>query len=176
VAGTGDSSGKATGEGQEVHVPKTQTKKKPTKRASRRAPKSAATGKRAGRAAERKRKLDLNAYRGLLLAERDRIQKELEEMQARTARRSKLDSAVEEQDFDENPGDAATETLERGTDMALERTVHDILEQVEHSLEKMQDGTYGVCDSCGADIAEVRLRALPYATLCLACQDRLERG
>lgn len=156
-------------------MPKAQTKKKPSQRASRRPPKSAA-GKRGRRAPDRKRKLDLSAYRALLLAERDRIQKELEEMQARTARRSKLDSAVEEQDFDENPGDAATETLERGTDMALERTVHDILEQVEHSLEKLDDGTYGVCDSCGADIAEVRLRALPYATLCLVCQDKLERG
>ncbi|MFQ6098973.1 MAG: TraR/DksA C4-type zinc finger protein, partial [Armatimonadota bacterium] len=116
------------------------------------------------------------ALREMLVAERARVFKELEEMQARTARRSRLDSAVEEQDFDDNPGDAATETLERGTDMALERNVHEILEQLDHALEKVEAGTYGVCDSCGCEIPELRLKALPYATLCLDCQDKIERA
>ncbi|MFQ5810370.1 MAG: TraR/DksA C4-type zinc finger protein [Armatimonadota bacterium] len=114
-------------------------------------------------------------FRDLLIQERERLYEELEEMAARTARRGKLDSAVEEQDFDDNPGDAATETLERGTDMALERNLHDILEQIEHSLGKIESRTYGICDLCSGPIAARRLRALPYATLCIQCQGRLEQ-
>ena len=96
-------------------------------------------------------------------------------MAARTARRGRLDSAVEEQDLDDNPGDAATETLERGTDMALERNLHDILEQIEESLGKIDSQTYGICDLCNGPISVRRLKALPYATLCIECQGRLEQ-
>jgi RNA polymerase-binding protein DksA len=117
----------------------------------------------------------LAAFRKLLMQERARLCEELEELAARTARRGRLDSAVEEQDFDDNPGDAATETLERGTDMALERNLQDILEQIEDSLRKIESRTYGICDVCGGPIGERRLTALPYATLCIQCQGRLEQ-
>ena len=120
--------------------------------------------------------LDLDTFRELLEQERDRLLHELEEIESRTARRSKLDAAIEAEDYDENLGDAATDTLERGTDMALERNVHAMLDQVEASLGKIETGTYGICDSCGLPIGERRLRALPYATLCLACQDLMERS
>ena len=42
------------------------------------------------------------------------------------------------------------------------------------SLEKMDQGTYGTCDACGGKIVAQRLEALPFATLCLSCQSRLE--
>lgn len=128
----------------------------------------------AARTRSRKPRLNLKMFRQLLLQERERLYGELEAMAARTARRGKLDSAIHEQDFDDNPGDAATETLERGTDMALERNLHDILEQIEHSLGKIESRTYGVCDLCGGPITERRLKALLYAALCIQCQGRLE--
>lgn len=124
----------------------------------------------------RRRKLELKVFRDLLHAERDRLTKELEEIENRTSRRGRLDAAVEEQDFDENPGDAASETLERGTELALERNIVDLLEQIQLSLSKIEDGSYGVCDYCGRAIAERRLKALPYATLCIQCKDRMECG
>ncbi len=49
------------------------------------------------------------------------------------------------------------------------------LARIEKALEKMQAGTYGVCEECGADIPLTRLYALPYATLCIRCQRELER-
>jgi len=124
----------------------------------------------------RRDRLDMSAFRALLLQEQARLTREQNEIESRTARRGKLDAAVEEQDFDENPGDAASETLERGTELALERNVRDLLEQIQLSLSKIEDGSYGVCDHCGRAIAERRLKALPYATLCIECKDRMERG
>lgn len=49
------------------------------------------------------------------------------------------------------------------------------LARIEKALEKMQAGTYGVCEECGSDIPLSRLYALPYATLCIRCQRELER-
>jgi RNA polymerase-binding transcription factor DksA len=48
--------------------------------------------------------------------------------------------------------------------------------RLETALTRLEDGEYGVCVECGEPIAPKRLRAIPDATTCLACQDRLERA
>ena len=154
---------------------RTKTRRRAPTRTASRSETTAGTNTKARAAGIRKPRLPLQTFRELLLQERDRLHQELGEMAARTARRGRLDSAVEEQDLDDNPGDAATETLERGTGMALERNLHDILEQIEESLGKIDSDTYGICDLCSGPISARRLKALPYATLCIECQGRLEQ-
>ena len=46
---------------------------------------------------------------------------------------------------------------------------------IEDAFRKIKDGTYGICEECGAHIRVPRLRAMPYARLCLHCQQTLER-
>jgi len=48
------------------------------------------------------------------------------------------------------------------------------LQQVNSALEDIEAGRYGVCRDCGSEIAEARLRVLPFATRCVACQAELE--
>ena len=64
----------------------------------------------------------------------------------------------------------ATETLELETRLALEKRIIDQLAEIEHALSKFENGTYGLCDSCGQPIDPARLEALPQATLCLSCK------
>lgn len=47
--------------------------------------------------------------------------------------------------------------------------------QVEQALERLDSGTYGKCTNCGQDIAPGRLESMPQATLCIRCQEQLER-
>ena len=78
-------------------------------------------------------------------------------------------------DLDFNhPGDAGTETFQRTKDLALRATIGGMLAQVDTALAKIDAGTYGKCDQCSQPIAAGRLDAIPYATLCVSCQDRLE--
>ena len=49
------------------------------------------------------------------------------------------------------------------------------LSQIEAALEKMRDGSYGVCEGCNNNIPLVRIQALPYATYCIDCQQELEK-
>ncbi|MGC8667657.1 MAG: TraR/DksA C4-type zinc finger protein [Chthonomonadales bacterium] len=78
-------------------------------------------------------------------------------------------------DFDTNhPGDYGTELYEREKDVALAQNVDGILAQVNDALVKLDAGTYGVCDRCGAPIPEARLDVVPYAALCVTCQARIE--
>ena len=59
-------------------------------------------------------------------------------------------------------------------DLFERRNEANIGELINIALEKIEDNTYGVCDSCGTEINANRLDALPWASLCLNCQDRLE--
>jgi DnaK suppressor protein len=50
------------------------------------------------------------------------------------------------------------------------------LEQVRGALNRLDEGTYGNCENCGEPILPARLRAMPQATLCIDCQEKLERS
>ena len=70
--------------------------------------------------------------------------------------------------------DDATEAFEQAKDLALRQNLERLLGQVEGALERFEPGTYGLCEQCGREIDPARLKALPYATLCLSCQQRRE--
>jgi len=72
---------------------------------------------------------------------------------------------------------------EQGTDnfdrdFALNRVSldQDILFEIDESLNRLGMGTYGVCESCGKGIEKLRLKAVPYARMCIACKSKSEAG
>ena len=71
--------------------------------------------------------------------------------------------------------DVGSATFERDHELSLANNARDMLTQTEHALERIEDGTYGRCESCGEAIGKNRLMAFPRATLCLACKQREER-
>ena len=121
----------------------------------------------------RTRKLDVDKYKDILVEERDRLQAELKRIEDRAAGRDRLHSEQAGQDFDEPGGDAATETVERAQSMAVGASLREQLEEVTAALRKVEEGTYGVCDSCGKPITKKRLAVLPWATLCKECRSGL---
>jgi RNA polymerase-binding protein DksA len=69
--------------------------------------------------------------------------------------------------LDDEPADAGTATFEREKDLSIENNVRDLLHKINRALKRMDDGTYGVCDICGKPIEKARVKALPYADLCI---------
>lgn len=68
----------------------------------------------------------------------------------------------------------ATEAFEQTVGVALRRKIEDSLQRSTRALAKLDDGIYGICESCGARIDRARLKALPSAALCIDCQARRE--
>jgi len=66
--------------------------------------------------------------------------------------------------------EGAAETYEMEKRLALEKRITDLLGEVEHALQKFEQGTYGLCDTCGQPIDVERLEVLPQANLCLNCK------
>ena len=71
--------------------------------------------------------------------------------------------------FDENFADSGQVTAERGEAEALAGQLVETLAEIEDALAKLDDGSYGTCESCGQAIAPARLEAMPAARLCIAC-------
>ena len=70
--------------------------------------------------------------------------------------------------------DVGTEVFEQELDWGLVRHLETLLGRVTVADAKFDDGTYGICESCGERIELARLEAVPEASYCLNCQTRLE--
>jgi len=75
----------------------------------------------------------------------------------------------------DDQADAGAKTFEREQEISLANNAREMLRQNLHALERLEDGTYGVCESCGNAIGKLRLQAAPRATLCLTCKTKQER-
>ena len=69
--------------------------------------------------------------------------------------------------FDEEYADSGSATFEREKDESLTDNARDLLGKIEKALSRMDEGTYGICERCGKPIEKARLKALPYANLCI---------
>ena len=75
----------------------------------------------------------------------------------------------------DDQADTGSKTLEREQEITLANTIHERVIQVEHALERLEAGTYGMCERCGKPIPAARLAAFPSATLCVDCKQLEER-
>jgi DnaK suppressor protein len=71
--------------------------------------------------------------------------------------------------YDENFADSGQVAAEQGENRALVNQLADTLADVERALAKLDEGSYGACESCGNDIGEARLEAMPATRYCITC-------
>ena len=152
--------------------------KKPTVRSSRPAARPAAAPEPEPKPIVRARGMSgpkLEPYMRRLMDERRRLRQELFEMEQHQVKTEEKPVADVSGSYDDDLVDVATETFEREKGLALESSVQGMLQMVEDALRRARSGTYGVCDGCGRPIDVNRLRAIPYARLCIKCKEREER-
>ena len=114
---------------------------------------------------------EMRQVRGQLNEELERLQTELVTAEEGLADliRDSGDGAGDDQ------ADAGSKTFEREHEMSLANNARSMVEQVEHALQRIDQRTYGICESCGNPIGKFRLQAFPRATLCMACKQAEER-
>jgi DnaK suppressor protein len=112
----------------------------------------------------------------------DKQRERLEELRVELARmvegleEDQQDRAESEGDMTENDsGDMSHSLFTRELDAGIEQTVERRLRNVERALQKIEEGTYGVCDATGEPISKGRLEAVPEALYTLEAQQRQER-
>ena len=110
--------------------------------------------------------INYDLLRARLESEHKRLTHEMEQLKASVR---PAEERREGSPFGKREEEAA-EASELETRLELEKRVREQLAAVEHALAKFDDGTYGLCDSCGKPIGSERLEALPQASLCLNCK------
>ena len=74
--------------------------------------------------------------------------------------------------FGKRVGDGTTEAVERINRTAAALSLSTSADEVERALEKLEEGTYGICDDCAEPIAPERLEAIPWTALCVVCASK----
>jgi DnaK suppressor protein len=77
--------------------------------------------------------------------------------------------------FDQHPGDLGTETFEQEKNISLMEQVEAELEEIDAAFQRLEHGSYGICQACGKRIAPERLEALPATRFCVDDQAKAER-
>lgn len=120
--------------------------------------------------------IDTERFREALLEERGRVQRALATLRDEHA--GSLDDEVEEVagTVDNHLAETASATLGREIDYTLGENSESVLAEIDAALERIEDGTYGTCTNCGAEIPVARLEVQPWASLCIDCARREEAG
>ncbi len=118
--------------------------------------------------------IEVDRFRDLLQDERRRVLDAIEYLHAENP--GSIEDETEEMPIDNHMAEVATVTVDREIDYTLEENSEHVLAAIEAALQRIEDGTYGICVNCGQEIAEERLAAIPWATHCIDCKRLEERG
>lgn len=86
------------------------------------------------------------------------------------------DSISEFSAQNQHSADLGTDAFERSKDLSILASLDDQLRELERALERLERGTYGLCEACGEAILPARMEALPATRFCLRDQAAAERG
>lgn len=117
---------------------------------------------------------DAGHYRDLLLQMLDGVDNTIEMMKDNREGEQDKYSSGELSNYDNHPGDLATELFHLEMNNALKVHEENILMDIKEALGRIDKGTYGTCAHCGAEIPHERLEVHPYAKMCIQCQESLE--
>jgi len=134
------------------------------------------TDKKTDKKTDRKKlsKKELTHYKQKLLAERERILRELGRItEAINEAAAETESA--KQSYSNHIADIGTDFMEKEKNYYYADQEGQYLKAIEAALERIEHGEYGQCMECGELISEKRLEAVPAAELCISCKDKKEK-
>jgi RNA polymerase-binding protein DksA len=118
--------------------------------------------------------IDTDHFRARLLEERKRVKEAIDYLHEENP--GSVQDETQDSTADNHPADVATVTFDRELDYSLEENEGRLLEAIDTALVRIDDGTYGMCRTCGQSIGAERLEALPWTTQCIDCKRKEERG
>ena len=120
-------------------------------------------------------KREVNELKKRLLEEREELQRQAAEIDESSFGGGQSDITGDVASFDEEFADAGTATFERERDLSLSNNIRDLTEKIDRALRRIDEGSYGLCEKCGRPIEKARIKALPYASLCIRDKQAEER-
>ncbi len=113
-------------------------------------------------------------FKKILLAEKEKILGEINHLALDNLSSTQRDSSGDLSGYAMHMADVGTDNFQRELALGLVSNEQEFLYKIEEALQMIKEGTYGKCQSCGKNIKISRLKALPFAKLCITCQEKAE--
>ncbi len=101
------------------------------------------------------------------------LQKKLDELLGEADKT--LEEMTDMDDHFPDPTDRASVESDRSFELRIRDRERKLIKKIKKALERIDDGTYGICEGCGEDIGFKRLEARPVTTLCIECKSKQEQ-
>jgi len=124
---------------------------------------------------EKMDKKSIKFFKDLLLKKRAELSKGIEHIAKDALKTSQRDATGDLSGYSLHMADMATDNYDREFSLGLATNEQKILDRINEALEKLDNHTFGLCELCGKKISKVRLKAVPYAELCVPCQQKQEK-
>ena len=120
-------------------------------------------------------KKEFKFFKDLLLKKKEQVSKGIEHIAKDALKTSQRDAAGDLSGYSLHMADMATDNYDREFSLGLATNDQKLIHRIDQALEKIEDKTFGLCDLCSKKISKVRLKAVPYAELCVPCQEKQEK-
>jgi len=120
-------------------------------------------------------KKELAEFKKIILKRKDEIFDEIKHISEDTLKKSQKEASGDISGYTYHMADVATDTYDREFSLGLASNDREILYELDDALKKIDEGTFGICEECKSLITKIRLRAVPYARLCVKCQKGKEK-
>lgn len=120
-------------------------------------------------------KKDLEKYKKVLQDIRRKVSGDLQHLEGDSLNNNQRESSGDLSGYSFHMADMATDNFDREFTLGLASNEQQILNMVDDALRRIDDGNYGICESCKKPIPAKRLAAMPHAPLCIKCQEEEEK-
>ena len=117
----------------------------------------------------------LEEFKKLLIKRKEEINEEINHISSDTLKQSQKEASGDISGYTLHMADVATDNYDRKFSLGLASNERDILYRIDAALQKIKDGSFGFCEECNKPISKIRLKAVPYAKLCIKCQEKNEK-
>ena len=121
-------------------------------------------------------KKESEQYRKMLLKIKERLTEDIKHISQDTLSKSQKEACGDISGYTLHMADVATDAYDREFSLGLASNDREALIQINDSLKRIDEGKYGSCEQCGKPIAKTRLKALPFTSFCLKCQQTQEKA
>ncbi len=119
---------------------------------------------------------ELDQYRKLLMRKRATLSGNVNSLESQALKKSRQDASGDLSNMPIHMADIGSDNFEQEFTLGLIENEEDLLRAIDEALERIEEGSYGKCESCQKPISKERLKAIPHASLCIECQRQEEQG
>ncbi len=120
-------------------------------------------------------KKDAEYFKKLIMQTKEKVLDEIKHISDDTLKKSQRDAAGDISGYAYHMADVASDAYDREFSLGLAAKERQSLYEVEDAIEKIEEGTFGICEECKSLISKTRLKVVPFARLCVKCQERKEK-